>query len=385
MKHPQLKLRTQLSRSMIMTAFTALGVFSGGMIVFYAFLQKSWLGELSEENRATLSALINDGDVSKDALTTLVSTFSFAWGGGYAQAEFTAFAALIIVSALCSVVIGVVVSRKISIPIETVTDAALQIANGDFKQKLPEIKNGVAETEELMSAFRIMTVALDAAEREAAESSAAIAHELRTPLTILRGRLQGLRDGAFAPSGAMADGLIAQVDTLSDIVDELGLLSRLSAGKFDLQAIEIDLAEEVNRVVTAMRPDLEGLGFEISLAIRPVRTIADPVRIRQALASLIDNAKRYAAAGCYLEIQTYSDHHGAYLQVTDHGPGIDIADREKVFERWWRGERSRNRTEGGTGLGLSVVKSIIVAHGGTVTVSDNEGGPGAMFKVCLPL
>lgn len=240
----QPNLRKQLSSSMIMTAFIALGIFSFGMIAFYVFLQNSWLNDLSAENRATLQILMDNGTVSSDALATLVSTFSFAWGGGYAQAEATAFIVLIILAALCSVVIGLTISKKISAPIETLTGAALEIANGNFRLDLPDIKGGAAETDDLIAAFRTMVTALDAAERETKESSAAIAHELRTPLTILRGRLQGLGDGAFEPSKEITDGLIAHVDTLSKIVDELSLLSRLSAGRFDLQVIEIDLVAE---------------------------------------------------------------------------------------------------------------------------------------------
>ncbi|WP_291078143.1 cell wall metabolism sensor histidine kinase WalK [Hyphomonas sp.] len=378
------KLRTQLSFSMIMTAFVALGVFCLGMISFYLFLQKSWLSGLSDENRATLQTLMDDGTVSSDALTTLISTFSFSWSGGYAQAELAALITLVILAALCAVVIGLIMSKRMCAPIETVTDAALEIANGNFTLALPQIQGGAAETEELVKAFRTMTDALSAAERETMESSAAIAHELRTPLTILRGRLQGLNDGAFEPSKEMTDSLIAQVDTLSGIVDELSLLSRLSAGKFELQAIEIDLVGEVQKVVTPLRPDLESLGLQITLLDEPVKLIADPVRIRQALTALIDNVKHYAASGQHIEISTYKDGMHGYIEVSDRGPGIDPVDHENVFQRWWRGDESRNRAKGGTGLGLSVVKSIIEAHGGKVSASTNAHG-GATFTLCLPL
>ena len=385
MSRRQPNLRNQLSSSMIMTAFLALGIFSFGMIAFYMFLQNSWLSDLSLENRETLQTLMDDGTVSPDALTTLVSTFSFSWGGGYAQAEIIAFVFLIILAALCSVIIGLTISKKISAPIETLTEAALEIANGNFRLELPDLEGGAAETDDLVSAFRTMTEALDAAERETKESSAAIAHELRTPLTILRGRLQGLRDGAFAPSEEMANGLIAHVDTLSNIVDELSLLSRLSTGRFQLQLAEIDLAEEVRTVIAPLRPDLKALGFSVVLAIEPVTMTGDPIRIRQALSALIDNVKRYAAEGGYIKIATYADASFAYLSVSDQGPGIAPVDQERVFERWWRGEQSRNRAEGGTGLGLSVVKSIFEAHGGRISVSNNRETAGATFTAQMPL
>ncbi|WP_170336169.1 ATP-binding protein [Ruegeria arenilitoris] len=365
MSSRQWKLRTRLSLSMIFIALTALGVFIVGMVTFYLAAQDIWLTSLSVANQATLQALIRDETISPDALTSLVSAFSIYWGeGGYAQAEFAALIALVTIAALVSVVTGMLVARRLSAPIESVTRAAHEIAQGNLRLDIPEIEGGASETQELLAAFRVMTQGLEKAEREATESSAAIAHELRTPLTILRGRLQGLGDGAFSLSKEMTDGLIAQVDSLSRIVDELGLLSRLSAGRFVPQSIEVDLVEEVERVITTMRPDLDRLGMRMEFSLKPVDLLADPVLIRRALAALIENASRYAACGEYLKIGTFADGQFAYLSVADCGPGIAPSDRNKVFERWWRGEASRNRSEGGTGLGLSVVRAISRAHGG---------------------
>lgn len=385
MSDRQWKLRTLLSLSMIFIALAALGVFILGMITFYLVAQNIWLTSLSTANQATLYALIRDETISPNALTALVSAFSIYWGkGGYAQAELVALIVLVIVATLVSVVTGMLVARKLSAPIESVTRAAHEIAQGNLGLDIPKIAGGASETQDLLAAFRVMTQGLEEAEREATESSAAIAHELRTPLTILRGRLQGLGDGAFSPSKNMTDGLIAQVDTLSRIVDELGLLSRLSAGRFVPQIIEIDLVEEVERVITTVRPDLDRIGMQLDVALKPVSLRADPVLIRQALAALIENAKRYAACGGYLNIGTYADDEFAYLTLSDRGPGIAPSDHAKVFERWWRGDASRNRAEGGTGLGLSVVRAIARAHGGDASVRTNDA-KGALFIVTLPL
>ncbi|NHF74511.1 sensor histidine kinase [Paracoccus xiamenensis] len=377
-------LRTQLSLAMIFVALTSLGVFITGMIAFYMRLGSSWQSGLSEVNRDTLQTLVDGGTVSPDALTTLVGAFSLSWGGGFARAEIASLAILIVLATLVAVIGGILVARKLSAPIESVTRAALKIADGNLDAEIPETAGSAAETEDLVAAFRTMAGGLEQAERDAIESSAAIAHELRTPLTILRGRLQGLGDGAFSPSREMTDGLIAQVDTLSRIVDELGLLSRLSSGRFELQIIEIELADEVNRVITAMRPDLEQLGIALETSLTPVRLLADPARVRQALAALIDNARRYAAAGGYLRISCFANGRYACIAVRDHGPGITPAERERVFDRWWRGDKSRNRAEGGTGLGLAIVRAIAQAHGGDTAVTGAARQKGAEFTLRLP-
>ncbi|SLN64086.1 sensor histidine kinase [Ruegeria meonggei] len=380
------KLRTQLSLSMIFMALTVLGVFIIGMAAFYLFLQDLWLANLSAAHRTTLDALINNESVSPDALTTLIAAFSLYWGGGeYALAELAALIALIALAVLSSVVIGLLAARRLSAPIETVTRAALEIAGGNLTLEIPDSAGGVLETEDLLSGFRVMTKGLEQAEREANDSAAAIAHELRTPLTILRGRLQGLGDGVFTPSKDMTDGLIAQVDTLSRIVDELDLLSRLSAGQLVPQVIEIDLVEEVKRVITTMRPDLDRLEMKLETSFVPVFLQADPVRLRQALTALIDNAMRYAASGQYIKVVIHADDTFAYLRVVDHGPGIDPADSEKIFDRWWRADSSRNRAAGGTGLGLSVVRAIARAHGGDVIAQNNQTCTGAELALKLPL
>lgn len=385
MTAPVRRLRTLLSLAIITTSLAALGVFILGMLAFYVTIKELWLAGLSPDNQATLAALLNDGAVSPEALTTLVNVFSLYWvDGRYAQVEMVALAVLAVVTILVSVATGVTVSRKLSAPIETVTEAAGHVAAGHLAHRMPDVEGGASETHELLAAFRAMTKSLEEAEREASESAAAIAHELRTPLTILRGRLQGLGDGVFESSKTMTDGMIAQVDTLSRIVDELSLLSRLSAGRFAPQAIRFDLAHEARRVATAMGPDLVARDMALEVSLDGVWLDGDPVLIRQALTALLDNALSYAAAGRFLRIETSQGLGSGLLRVIDHGPGIDPADQDRVFDRWWRGDRSRNRSQGGTGLGLCIVKAIATAHGGTIAVRCSDEG-GTTMELSLPL
>ncbi|NOX84039.1 MAG: HAMP domain-containing histidine kinase [Alphaproteobacteria bacterium] len=377
-------LRTQLSLSMILTAVTALAIFIIGMLAFYFYVEQTWMDALPEENKQTLIALLKGDEINPDALTTLVGVFSLTWADGYASKELGFLLLFVSLAVLCSIAIGIVVSKRISRPIEAVTDAALRVADGHMDFQVDSDPYASIEARNLLRTFNQMTQSLQQAEREMTDSAAAIAHELRTPLTVLRGRLQGLGDGAFQPTPEMLEALIGQVDTLARIVDDLGTLSRMTAGRDAPETQAVDLAKEARTVITSLAPDLEKDGIRIEYALEPAIAEADPARIRQALNALLQNAQRYAGSGKYVRVETCQEGKDACLRVIDHGPGIVEADRERIFDRWWRAESSRTRSEGGSGLGLAVVRAIARAHGGEAEVSSNATGPGAVFSLRLP-
>ncbi len=208
--------------------------------------------------------------------------------------------------------------------------------------------------------------------------------DMHTPLTVLRGRLQGMSVGTFQSSRDLLEALIVQVDTLSYIVSDLETISRLSSGRFKFEKDAINLADVALSVVRSVAPDIESNGIIFEHELEPALVRGDQARIRQALNALIENAKRYAASGRCIQVETgLSGEHG-YIKVSDKGPGISIINRERVFDRWWRGENSRSRVKGGSGLGLSVVKAIALAHGGFAKVLDGPQSEGVTFVICIP-
>ena len=212
--------------------------------------------------------------------------------------------------------------------------------------------------------------------------NAAIAHELRTPVTILRGRLQGLAEGVFTPDEKQFRNLLAQVEGLSRLIDDLRMLSLAESGHLELRRDVVDLSFEIDGLVQLMLPDFHAAGFTPVLNLTKETVFCDSARIRQIVLALLDNAKRYAQAG-KIYIDTYLSHDTYFLTVEDEGPGISDEIAAFIFDVFERGESSRSRQMGGSGLGLAVVRAIAQLHGGQALYRHGSQG-GSVFQVSWP-
>jgi two-component system, OmpR family, sensor histidine kinase AdeS len=241
----------------------------------------------------------------------------------------------------------------------------------------------LGETAQLVDDFNAMAQRLEDAAESMTSWNAAIAHELRTPLTILRGRLHGLTDGVFEPSDELFRSLLAQVENLSRLVDDLRVVTLSDSQRLDLHVEPTDLANEVAQAVDAMRPALDGAGFSVRMTTQPVTLPCDGARIRQALLALLENARRYATPGV-IEIRMTLEKADVVVAVEDEGPGLSAEFAAQAFDAFARAEPSRSRQFGGSGLGLSVVRAIAEAHGGHARYRTSENG-GSVFEIALPL
>ncbi|GAB3130274.1 sensor histidine kinase [Novispirillum itersonii] len=282
--------------------------------------------------------------------------------------------------------IGWRLARRIADPLKSVAEAARRVAQGDFSARANLSGRGFGEARELVADFNHMAERLQRAEGELAYSNSAIAHELRTPLTILRGRLQGLSDGVFAPSPELYGRLIAHVDDLSAIVEELRTLALGNAGKLDLHRGPLDLGAETAAALATMADDLTAAGLGIDTQFSPAPVLADRARLRQMVVAVLDNCRRYAP-GSRVRLETgvegTADGCFSVIRCADSGPGLSAENRARAFERFWRAEESRGRRLGGSGLGLSIVRAIARAHGGDATLADS-GPPGLTVEIRLP-
>lgn len=296
----------------------------------------------------------------------------------------TALLICLLLTAICDFILGSIFLAKLGRGLNDVAFTARRVADGDLSARAPLVRWASAEEAQLIDDFNAMAQSLQRAERELAESTAAIAHELRTPLTILRGRIQGTIDGVFAHEEEEMRSLLLQVEGLGQLVDDLQTINLAKSDRMILNPDHIDLATEVERVIALVRPDLEAAGLEPVLLLRPTAVVADAARIRQMIGAVLSNAQRYAAGSGPLRICTARHGGWAVLEIVDHGPGLPEEAMDKAFDRFWRAETSRARHSGGSGLGLSVVRAIAEAHDGTATLANHDGG-GAIFTLRLPV
>lgn len=301
---------------------------------------------------------------------------------GLGTLDYLVLAVLLAIGLLIACLAGWRLAQRLSRPLEAVAVAARAVSSGDLGARAVWHGKGFGETDTLIADFNLMADQLERSEAELQYSNSAIAHELRTPLTVLRGRLQGLADGVFEPSPELYRGLTGQVEDLSRLVDDLRTLGLFSAGHLDLHLVRTDLAAEAARVVDMIAPDLIDAGFQIECKLAPVMVRIDAARVRQALLAVLDNARRYGGRGIVV-IETSAMNAQAVLSCTDFGSGLPRGQEHRVFERFWRGDDSRSRAGGGSGLGLAVVRAIARAHGGEARAWSRPG-QGTRIEIVLP-
>lgn len=231
--------------------------------------------------------------------------------------------------------------------------------------------------------------ALRAANRRKDEFLATLAHELRNPLAPLRNSIEILRRcGDAGPTVAQVRTMMErQVDTMTRLVDDLLEVARISRGNIDLRQEAVDLPTVIHNAIETSRPLIERAGHEltVSLPFAPLPLRADPVRLAQVLSNLLSNAAKYTDPGGHIEIFARQDGDTVVLTVRDNGIGIPAEMLPHVFELFSQVDRSCGRTQGGLGIGLSLVERLVQLHGGTVTAHSGGPGKGSEFTVRLPL
>jgi len=286
---------------------------------------------------------------------------------------FTALLALTL-----AVVSALGLARRILVPLNSVAESLRQLARGDLSVRASTDDQSLGEAAHLVRDFNAMAERLEGMDRERRFWNAAIAHELRTPVTVLRGRLQGLTEGVFEPEPALFRSLLSQVEGLGRLIEDLRLVGLAENGRLELQQELTDLSAEVTAVVQAFGPSLTAAGFTLSCVLQDRPVPCDPVRIRQALLALLENALQHATPGP-LRIQVRIEPGLCHLLVEDSGPGVPEVLTTQIFEAFQRGEPHGR----GSGLGLAVVQTIARVHGGDVTCGPSPLG-GTAFDLSWP-
>ncbi len=279
------------------------------------------------------------------------------------------------------------VLRGITNPIADVMAAADAVAEGDLEVRVPEPQQGPGEFRRLAGSFNRMVEELDRAENQRRNLTADVAHELRSPLHIIQGNLEGVLDGVYDPTNEHITATLEETRLLRRLVDDLQTLSLAEAGQLPLTMEMVNIPELLEDVRTSFSGQAEAAGIDLYVDYEEGLMISgDADRLDQVLSNLVANALRYTTSEGKITIKAAptTDLPGVRVSVHDNGEGIPPEDLPYIFNRFWKGDRSRQRSDGsGSGLGLAIARQLVGLHGGEIQV-ESQPGQGTTFLIDLP-
>jgi signal transduction histidine kinase len=288
-----------------------------------------------------------------------------------------------LVAGLIALGLGFLLFRQITSPLAALASASTHLAAGDLNARAAV--RGDDEIAQVARSFNAMADNLARSETARRHLLADVAHELRNPIGVLQSHLEAILDGVFPASPEQIASLHDETRYLTRLVDDLRELAVAEAGQLRLARQPTDLSALVARTVEAFQAQAaeQQLALTSELAPNLPPLDIDPQRIEQVLRNLISNGLRYTPAGGAVRVRLTRADAFARVEVSDTGAGLPAEALPHVFERFWRGDKSRERAQGGTGLGLAIAKQWIAAHGGQIGVTS-EVGKGTIFWFTLP-
>ncbi|MET8625042.1 HAMP domain-containing sensor histidine kinase [Kitasatospora sp. NPDC004669] len=331
----------------------------------------------------------------KLALLVIVSVFLATGMVVVAIRSETQIRIIMVFSMIASLLFMQFLAHGLTAPLREMTDAARAMASGDYSRRV-EV-NSRDEIGELAAAFNAMAADLQAADQHRRELVANVSHELRTPIAALRAVLENVVDGVVQPNPATLEAALEQTERLGRLVTHLLDLSKIDDGVVDLDARPFEVREFLDGVLRGVTVDGATAGgafsrrgdVRLALEVNPsgLTAVADPERLHQVVANLVDNACKHSPPGGTVTVRARPDGEegGLLLEVQDEGPGIPPADRSRVFERFSRSgtaTASGPGADGGTGLGLAIARWAVDLHGGRIAVAESASG--CRIEVRLP-
>ena len=294
-----------------------------------------------------------------------------------------AFAGVACVVVLLSAGLALLLATRLVRPLKKIAEATHGLARGTYSVRVPVSSDD--ELGRLSADFNALAVALEDNTRARRQWVADISHELRTPLTFLRSQVESILDGVREPSSAAMQALHNEIMRLKSLIDDLYQLSMSDVGAHTYRKEEVAVAGILEEAVQTFRPEFAAKRIALSCRLPEERLqlYADPQRLRQLFANLLDNSLKYTDAGGQLRIEVGRDAGNVIVEFQDSAPGVPAGELGKLFDRLYRVEFSRNRSLGGAGLGLAICQNIVAAHEGTIEALASSLG-GVRIKVSLP-
>jgi signal transduction histidine kinase len=292
-----------------------------------------------------------------------------------------------ILSATAALLFGLIVSigfsRQITTPLIRITQAARHMGEGNLNVRA-NVNTNTLELDQLSEAMNYLAESLQQQEMLRKRLTTDMAHEIRTPLTTLKSHIEAFMDGIWAPTEERFVSCYEEVERLSKLVGNLQNLAKLEQASLQLNKENFSLSEEIRKTVEAMKPQFMKKHIEVFMELGlDMRVIMDRDKIKQVLINLLTNAYKYTNESGSVWVKLEDKYDEIIIEIKDTGIGIQEKDIPYIFERFYRGDISRSRETGGTGIGLSITKVLVEAHGGKIQVESNVG-EGSIFSIHLP-
>ena len=291
------------------------------------------------------------------------------------------FGFLAFIFMLMAVSWGVRSVRRMSVPLDNLLEASSKVAEGDFSARVEE--RGPPEVRALTRGFNSMAERLQVNDQQRRAMLADVSHELRTPITVIQGNVEGILDGLYPADEARLRSIMEETQILSRLVDDLRTLALAESGSLQLRREPTDLRELVRDTVAGFESQAKEKGLKVELILEDVEEMdVDPLRIREVLTNILANALRYTPSQGEVKVglteSGIDGERGVTIFIQDSGAGIESADLSHIFDRFYKSSDS-----GGMGLGLSIAKYLVEAHGGKIW-AESDVGKGTKISFVLP-
>lgn len=276
-------------------------------------------------------------------------------------------------------------ARRLRQTLHGLTSAVDELSRGHYSTRVPSVGAG-AELDSLAATLNDMAARLDAVEETRRRLLADLAHELRTPIATLSAHHEAMADGVITPEAALPV-LDSQIVRLSRLADDISEVSRAEEGQLAVDMRPVDVNALLAGVLQEWGERFEAAGVSLlhGTDLRRATTIpADPDRLAQVLGNLLSNALRHTSSGGTVTIAAAVDGSAVQIIVSDDGEGFSAEDGTRLFERFYRADSSRTRDSSGSGIGLTISRALVDAHGGTLAAASDGPGQGATFTIHLP-
>ena len=308
----------------------------------------------------------------------------------FTQALYLALGVGLLVALLAALAVIWIVSHRVAAPIATVAQAATRLAAGDLSARVPAPGLG-RELTDLTDSFNTMAARLAGTETVRRQLIADVAHELRNPLASMRALVEGAVDGVIPDTAETWETVLAQADRMQRLVDDMSAVSKAEERQLGLHVRAVPLAALAADAVAAAQAQYAAAGIDLRLtpghppSEPSVLVEVDTDRFGEVLANLLGNALRHSHPGSTVVVRAGERDGHALLEIVDTGDGFEPADADRLFERFYRGDTARQRDRAGSGIGLTLARSVVNAHHGTLRAHSDGAGRGATFTITLPV